>query len=78
MQMYNLIYHAENGDAYYWNGAGLDKLHKEGEKNLMFSGKPIQNEDLLPALESLKLVINKQFPGDLTPDIEEVKVSVSY
>lgn len=77
MPNYNIIYTSPDGDTYLWNGRSLDRLEKEEQEVLYFSGGAFKTEELKEAIEECKALIAEMFPTDNEPKIKTVELKVS-
>ena len=77
MADYNIIYKAEDGQHYLWNGSGFDFFTKNGNEKLLFSGKTYADKELPKALKKCREAAKLSFPNDKHPKIESIKVPVN-
>jgi hypothetical protein len=76
MPKYNIIYTSPNNDPYLWSGTSLDRLEKNEQDVLRFSGKVFEEDELDDAITECKKAAKEMFPDDdeLKVDTVEVKV----
>jgi len=74
---YNIIYTSPRHDRYLWNGSSLDKLAKNGQDVLRFSGKDFKEDEVSNAIKACKKAAKQLFPGDDELKVEKVEVNVS-
>lgn len=77
MADYNIIYKAEDGQHYLWNGSGFDYFKKDENEKLMFSGKTYEDKELPKALKKCRDAAKISFPNDKNPQIESIEVPVN-
>ena len=76
MPKYNIIYTSPHDDHYLWNGISLDKLEKEGQEVLMFSGKNFKEGELKDAINDCEKAA-KQLFSDKNPKVKTIEIAVS-
>jgi hypothetical protein len=76
MAQYNIIYTSAAHEPYLWNGNGFDKLANTGLENLLYSGKPITDDDLDSTLKKCQKALLRVFPHDTEPKLKAVEVGV--
>jgi hypothetical protein len=77
MANYNIIYKAEDGQHYLWNGGGFDFFMKEKNEKLLFSGKTFGDKELAKALKKCRQAAKLSFPSDKHPKIESIPITVN-
>jgi hypothetical protein len=77
MPKYNIIYTSPNDDHYLWNGTSLDKLEKEEQEVLLFSGKNFKEGELKDAINDCKKAAKQLFSRDKDPKVKTVEIAVS-
>jgi hypothetical protein len=77
MAIYNIIYHSKGGESYLWNGSSFDKLGKQENTGLFFSGKAFDEDEVAEAIEYSVRAAREQFPRDCEPRIEKAEVPVN-
>ena len=77
MADYNIIYKAEDGQRYLWNGSGFDFFAKDENEKLLFSGKTYEDKELSKALKKCREAAKLSFPNDKHPKLESIKVPVN-
>jgi hypothetical protein len=76
MAQYNIIYTSAAHEPYLWNGSGFDKLANTGLENLLYSGKPITDNELKSTLQKCRKALLSVFPDDAEPKLKTVEVGV--
>jgi hypothetical protein len=77
MADYNIIYIAEDGQHYLWNGGGFDFFDKKENEKLMLSGKTYDDKELPKALKKCLAAVKLSFPADKSPELKPVEIVVS-
>ena len=77
MADYNIIYAAEDGQDYLWNGNGFDLIDNKDNEKLLFSGRSHSDEDLPDELQKAREAVKLSFPADLDIRLKQVEVPVN-
>ena len=77
MADYNIIYAAEDGQDYLWNGNGFDLIDNKDNEKLLFSGRSYSDEDLPDELQKAREAVKLSFPADLDIRLKQVEVPVN-
>jgi hypothetical protein len=77
MADHNIIYEAEDGQHYLWNGSGFDLFKKDENEKLLFSGKTYEDKDLPKALKKCREAANRSVPNDQHPQIRSIEIKVN-
>jgi hypothetical protein len=77
MADYNIIYIAQDGQHYLWNGSGFDFFDKKENEKLMFSGKTYQDKELPEVLKKCSAALKLSFPADMSPELKPVEIGVN-
>lgn len=75
MAQYNIIY-TSAGQPYLWNGNGFDKLGSADRENLLYSGKPVNDDNLTQTMQQCRDVIQSVFLEAKADDLKFVEVGV--
>jgi len=77
MAIYNIIYHSKDNESFLWNGSSFDKLGKEENTGLFYSGKTFDENDVAAAVSKSRKAAHKQFPDDTRPQIKKTEIPVN-
>lgn len=77
MADHNIVYTAEDGQNYLWNGNGFDLLGNKDNEKLLFSGCSYSDKDLPGELQKAREAVRLSFPTDTNMHLKQVKVPVS-
>lgn len=76
MAQYNIIYTSATREPHLWNGSGFDKLSSPGRENLLYSGKPVNDDNLAQTLQQCRDVLKSTFADGTANNLKAVEIGV--
>jgi hypothetical protein len=76
MADFNIIYTAEDGEDYLWNGNGFDLLGNKDNEKLLFSGRSYSDQDLPNELQKVREAVKISFPTVMNIRLKLVELPV--